>query len=90
MSIREVARRAGVGIGTVSRVLNGHPSVRPEVRQRVLDMVKALGYVPNVHAQRMWKRKSNTICFLLSNREILLSLHGHIFRGVEEFAARNG
>lgn len=88
-NIREVARRAGVGIGTVSRVLNGHPSVRPEVRARVLDVVKQVNYVPNVHAQRMWKRRSNTICFLLANREILASLHGHIIRGVEEFCAVN-
>jgi LacI family transcriptional regulator len=90
INIREVAKRAGVGIGTVSRVLNGHPSVRPEVRQRVLDVVKQLDYVPNVHAQRMWKHRANTICFLLSNRDLLLSLHGHIFRGVEQFCAING
>src|SRR5258708_3981234 len=89
-NIREVARRAGVGTGTVSRVMNGHPSVSPEVRQRILDVVKELGYVPNVHAQRLWRGRSNTLCFLLANREMLLSLHGHIFRGVEQFCSLAG
>ena len=89
-NIREVAERAGVGIGTVSRVVNGHPSVRPEVRKRVLEVIKQIDYVPNVHAQRMWKQRANTICFMLANRHILLSLYGHIFRGVEEFCAVNG
>jgi LacI family transcriptional regulator len=89
MNIREVARKAKVGIGTVSRVLNGHPCVRPEVHERVMQVVKELDYVPNVHAQRMWKGRTNTICFVLANREVLLSLHAHIIRGVEEFCAIN-
>jgi len=89
MSIREVARKAGVGIGTVSRVLNGRASVSAEVQRRVLEVVKELRYTPNEHARRMWKGRANTICFLLANRQILLSLHGHIFRGVEEFCAVN-
>lgn len=89
-NIREVARKAGVGIGTVSRVLNGHPSVRQEVRQRVQEVIRHANYAPNVHAQRMWKGRANTICFLLANREILLSLHGHIIRGVEEYCRLHG
>jgi DNA-binding LacI/PurR family transcriptional regulator len=89
MNIREVARRANVGIGTVSRVLNGHPSVSPEVQERVLKVIKELNYVPNVHAQRMWKGRTNTICFILANREVLYSLHAHIIRGVEEFCSIN-
>jgi len=89
MNIREVARKAKVGIGTVSRVLNEHPSVSPEVQQRVMQVIKELNYVPNVHAQRMWKGKTNTICFILANREVLLSLHAHIIRGVEEFCSIN-
>jgi LacI family transcriptional regulator len=89
MNIREVARKAGVGIGTVSRVMNGRTSVSPEVQQRVLEVVKALKYTPNIHARRMWRGRTNTICFMLANRQILLSLHGHIFHGVEEFCGVN-
>ncbi|MGH9673928.1 MAG: LacI family DNA-binding transcriptional regulator [Bryobacteraceae bacterium] len=89
-NIRDVARKAGVGVGTVSRVLNNHPSVRPEVRRRVQDIIRQVRYLPNVHAQRMWRRRSNTICFLLANRQILQSLHAHIIRGVQDYCASNG
>ena len=65
MSIREVARKAGVGIGTVSRVLNGRASVSAEVQRRVLEVVKELKYSPNIHARRMWKGRANTLCFVL-------------------------
>ncbi len=89
MSIRDVAHKAGVGIGTVSRVINEHPSVSNKIRDRVQKAMKELDYTPNVHAQRMWKGRTNAVCFILSNRRILQSLHAHIFRGVEEFCAVN-
>lgn len=47
-SIREVAREAGVSIATVSRVLNGHASVKPELRSRVLEVAGAKDYAPTV------------------------------------------
>jgi len=89
MNIREVARRAKVGIGTVSRVLNNQQSVSPTLRARVMKAMEDLNYVPNVHAQRMWKGRTNSICFILSNRDLLLSLHAHIIHGVEDFCAMN-
>jgi len=52
-TISEVARHAGVGVATVSRVLNGSPSVRDETRRRVLDAIAALGYAPNPAARAL-------------------------------------
>ena len=52
-TISEVARYAGVGVATVSRVLNGSPSVRDETRRRVLDAITALGYAPNPAARAL-------------------------------------
>jgi DNA-binding LacI/PurR family transcriptional regulator len=49
----DVARRAGVSKQTVSRVLNDHPSVRPETRQAVLDTMRALGYRPSRSARSL-------------------------------------
>lgn len=45
-TINDVAAHAGVGIGTVSRVLNDSPSVSPETRRRVIDSIATLGYTP--------------------------------------------
>lgn len=47
-NVRTIAKQAGVSITTVSRVLNNHPRVRPEVRSRVLAATNASGYVPSV------------------------------------------
>src|SRR3954452_13427610 len=46
ITIREVAKAANVSVGTVSRVLNGHPTVSPENAERVLRVVEELRYKP--------------------------------------------
>lgn len=60
-SIRDVARLAGVSHQTVSRVLNDHPSIRPETKQRVLDAIGVLDYRPNLAARALVTSESRTI-----------------------------
>ena len=62
----DVAALAGVSHQTASRVLNDHPSVRPETRQRVLDAIAALGYRRNLAARALVTRRSGTIGVLTS------------------------
>ncbi|WP_119315747.1 LacI family DNA-binding transcriptional regulator [Calidithermus terrae] len=64
-TIHEVAHMAGVGIGTVSRVINNHPSVRAETRARVQQAMEHLGYAPNPHARRVAGGRSYTVSVLL-------------------------
>ena len=45
-TLAAVAKHAGVGIGTASRVINDQPNVSPEMRQRVLEAIEAVGYTP--------------------------------------------
>ncbi|HWT23653.1 MAG TPA: LacI family DNA-binding transcriptional regulator [Solirubrobacteraceae bacterium] len=52
-TIAEVAQHAGVGVGTVSRVLNGSPAVSEPTRRRVLDSIAALDYRPNLVARAL-------------------------------------
>lgn len=52
---------SGVGLGTVSRALNGDPRVRPETRARVIAVAEQLGYRPNVLAQAMRTKSSRTV-----------------------------
>lgn len=65
LTIQEVAEKAGVGVGTVSRVLNNHKSVRPETRERVVSAMQELGFIPNPHARRVAGGKSYTVSIIL-------------------------
>jgi DNA-binding LacI/PurR family transcriptional regulator len=63
-SIRDVARLAGVSHQTVSRVLNDHPSIRPETRERILQVMEDLNYRPNRAARALVTSRSQTIGIL--------------------------
>ncbi|MCP4540765.1 MAG: LacI family transcriptional regulator [Chloroflexi bacterium] len=64
-TIRDVAKRAGVGVGTVSRVLNDHPSVREPTRQKVLQAISELNYSPNPLARRLSLGKTLTVAVIV-------------------------
>lgn len=61
MTIKDIAQRCGVSVSTVSRVLNNHPDVSETVRSQVLEVVKAVHYVPNSSARDLVKTKSDAI-----------------------------
>lgn len=84
--IRDVARIAGVSRQTVSRVINGHPSLRPETRDRVQAVIDELRYRPNPIARALGGSRSRTLGVLASNRAVWASAAA--IRGVE-LAARD-
>jgi LacI family transcriptional regulator len=86
-TIREVAKAAAVGIGTISRVLNSSPQVSRETRARVLEAIRRLEFRPNAQARRILKRRAEMVCFLLSNRDFLHPFHARILQGVETYAS---
>lgn len=61
ITIRDVARQAGVSVATVSRVLNQSSAVTSDTRDAVLQAVEALGYRPNANAQALATQVSDTI-----------------------------
>jgi LacI family transcriptional regulator len=67
VTIRDVAARAGVSLGTASRVLSGHPATSSEARARVTDAVTALGYRPNVQARSLRLTRTHAIGLLVSD-----------------------
>jgi LacI family transcriptional regulator len=60
-TIRDVARHAGVSVGTVSRALNDRAGVHPDTRRRVRDAVAALGYAPDQAARELAIRRPVTV-----------------------------
>jgi len=65
LTIYDLAREAGVGIGAVSRCLNNHRSVAAHTRAKVLAVAKRLSYQPHAYALRLASRKANTISTII-------------------------
>lgn len=65
VTIADVARLAGVGRGTVSRVLNDRPNVDPTTRARVLAAIQRLDFVPSPTARRLSLRQTQTVAVIL-------------------------
>jgi LacI family transcriptional regulator len=63
--IKEVAKKAGVGVGTVSRVLNKGEHVSSATRERVIEVIKELDYQPHAIARSLSSKKTNTITVYL-------------------------
>ena len=61
MTVREMARLAGVSVATVSRVFNGTGQVSEEMRQRVLESIKAHGYQPDHRGRALAARRHNAV-----------------------------
>ncbi len=61
VTIYDVAKKAGVGIGTVSRVINNSSQISPATREKVLKVIRELKYQPFAMAQSLARKKSNII-----------------------------
>lgn len=65
VSIKDVAKQAGVAISTVSKVLNNYPNVSEETKKKVNDAIEKLGFVPNAIAASLSSKRSGRIALLL-------------------------
>src|SRR5438270_13462145 len=61
LTIEHIAALAQVSRSTVSRVLNNHPSVRPTVRERVLEVIREQNYAPQAAARSLASARTDTI-----------------------------
>ena len=64
VTLNDVARQSGVSYQTVSRVINNHPYVADDTRERVLEVIKDLGYYPNKAAKSLASQHSQTIAII--------------------------
>src|SRR5690242_6653760 len=88
VTMRDVARSAGVSIQTVSAVLNGKPGISAPTSAQVRHAIAALGYQPNLVASSLRRRRSTTIGLLLTN--VANAYFAEIARGVEDMAQARG
>lgn len=88
VTIKDVAREAGVSVASVSRALNGHDTVRQSKRRHILEVAQRLRYVPHMAARSLITRRTQAIGVLLPD------LHGEFFseliRGIDLAARARG
>lgn len=87
-TMREVARRAGVSLATVSRVLNNTQYISEDTRRRVLEVVNEVNYFKNVHARRLATGRSDLFGLVIS--EIANPFFPEIIRGFQAMAWNHG
>ena len=87
VSIREVAKKAGVSPATVSRVINGTANVDPAKKERVLTVIEETGFKPNELARALFKKSSKIIGVIVPNIEN--AFFSELARAIEEEAYQN-
>jgi LacI family transcriptional regulator len=88
VTLKEVAKRARVSVGTVSNVVTGAVPVSPRLRLRVLTTIKKLGYHPNDVARSLKLRRTKTLGMVVS--DITNPFFSHMVRGAEDAALKHG
>jgi len=89
-NIRDVARSAGVSVGTVSRVLNDHPRVSATLKERVEKAIREAGFRPNSRARNLAHKSSGCIGFLVANRPVLQPFTAWVLNGVMQYCEEHG
>jgi LacI family transcriptional regulator/LacI family sucrose operon transcriptional repressor len=87
ITISDVAKRSGVSVATVSRVLNGTAKVNPAKRQSVEEAIRDLGFKPNTIARSLSKKSTNTIGLIVPN--IVNPFFNEIAESVEKRGREN-
>ncbi|MDF2926519.1 MAG: transcriptional regulator, LacI family [Paenibacillaceae bacterium] len=87
-TMKEVAAAAGVSLGTVSNVLNHHPSVTEENRRKVQEAVQRLKYRPNVAARTLKTKTSKSLGLIIP--DITNPFYPELARGAEDAAKQFG
>ncbi|GGF91697.1 LacI family DNA-binding transcriptional regulator [Paenibacillus aceti] len=84
IKIIDVAKQADVSPATVSRVLNGSKLVNVKTRQRVMQVIRELEYIPNNMGKQLRCRKAMTLAVVVS--DVLASYYAEIIKGIENMA----
>ncbi|HEY7351961.1 MAG TPA: LacI family DNA-binding transcriptional regulator [Terriglobales bacterium] len=87
VTIKDIASKADVSLGTISNVINGNVSVRPATRKRVMEAIRALGYKPSLLARSLRQNRTPMIGMVIP--DITNPFFPAVVRGVEDVAFQN-
>ncbi len=91
VTLRDIARRLGLSVTTVSRALAGYDDVAPETRERVRQVAQAMGYRPHAWARRLRQQRTDTLGFIIPTHGPRFSdpFFSELLAGIGNEAARH-
>jgi Bacterial regulatory proteins, lacI family len=87
-TMHDVARLAGVSVGTASAIVNGHTTIRPKLRKRIDEVVRALNFHPNQTARSLKLQRTRTFGMVVP--DVANPFITGVVRGVEMEGKRRG
>ncbi len=88
VTIKDIAKQAGVSYATVSRALNDKSDVNPETRKRIIKLANEMGYIPNVIAQNLVRQRTNNLALIVP--DVSNPFFADISRSITEAATKSG
>lgn len=88
ISLKDLAREIGVSISTVSRALNNHPDISPELTKRIKKLAEELNYTPNPLAMGLLKQATRMIGVIVP--DLVTHFYSSIISGIEQVAEEKG
>lgn len=88
ITIKDIAKEAGVSYATVSRALSNHPEINEETKRRILQLADRMGYQPNAIAKGLVTKSSHTLGLIIP--DITNPFTSEVAQGVEDYASQKG
>lgn len=88
VSLKDIAKELGVSISTVSRALNNHPDISPEITKKVQKMAAEMNYTPNPLAMGLLKQATRMIGVIVP--DLVTHFYSSIISGIEDIAEQKG
>ena len=87
ITIKDIAKKCGVGVSTVSRAINNHPDINQATRQMIMDVIEETGFIPNNSARNL--KRTDAKCIALLIKGISNPFFGSMIRIIEEETQKN-
>lgn len=88
MTIKDIAKKCGVGVSTVSRAMNNHPDINPETKGMIMRVIEESNYVPNNSARNLKRSDAKAIAVLVKG--IGNTFFSELVRGLEKECQKRG
>ena len=88
LTIRDIAKKAGVSVSTVSMIINGKLGISEDTKHRVQTIIEDSGYTPNLIARSLVKRRSYAVAFLV--KTLQHPIYNEIAAGIDEILKPKG